>query len=98
MGKQRRSAADIRRMIKEFQSSGETRREFCQRRHIPVTTLDYWRRRAQPRPPRLVEVEVAASEASASFSLSLANGRRIESSWRFADAELVRLIRIAESA
>jgi transposase-like protein len=98
MGKQRRSAADIRRMVQEFQSSGETRREFCQRHHIPVTTLDYWRRRAQPRPPRLVEVEVAASEPSASFTLSLANGRRIESSWRFADAELVRLIRIAESA
>jgi len=98
MGKQRRSTADVRRMVKEFQSSGLTRREFCQKHHIPVTTLDYWRRRAQPRSPRLVEVEVAASEASASFTLSLANGRRIESSWRFADAELVRLIRIAESA
>jgi hypothetical protein len=97
MGKQRRSAADIRRMVEEFHSSGQTRREFCQRRHIPVTTLDYWRR-AQPRPPRLVEVEVTASEPSANFTLSLANGRRIESSWRFADGELVRLIRIAESA
>jgi hypothetical protein len=97
MGKQRRSAADIRRMVKKFQSSGQTRREFCQRHHIPVTTLDYWRR-AQSRPPRLMEVEVAASEPSESFTLSLANGRRIESSWRFADAELVRLIRIAESA
>jgi hypothetical protein len=32
------------------------------------------------------------------FTLSLANGRRIESSWRFADVELARLIRIAESA
>src|SRR5258708_465691 len=97
MGKQRRSGADIRRMVEEFQSSGQTRREFCQRRHIPVTTLDYWRR-AQPRPPRLVEVEVTASEPSANFTLSLANGRRIESSWRFADGELIRLIRIAESA
>jgi hypothetical protein len=97
MGKQRRSGADIRRMVEEFQGSGQTRREFCQRHHIPVTTLDYWRR-AQPRPPRLVEVEVTASEPSANFTLSLANGRRIESSWRFADGELVRLIRIAESA
>ena len=97
MGKQGRSAEDIRRIVEEFQSSGLTRREFCQRRHIPVTTLDYWRR-AQPRRPRLVEVEVAASEAGQSFTLSLANGRRIESGWRFADAELARLIRIAESA
>jgi hypothetical protein len=97
MGKQGRSAEDIRRILGEFQSSGLTRREFCQGRRIPVTTLDYWRR-VQPRRPRLVQVEVAASEAGQSFTLSLANGRRIESGWRFADAELARLIRIAESA
>ncbi len=97
MGKQRRSAADIRRMVEEFQSSGQTRREFCQRNHIAVTTFDYWRR-AQSRRARLVEVQVAASEPSASFTLSLTNGRRIESSWEFGDAELIRLIRIAESA
>jgi hypothetical protein len=40
---------------------------------------------------------VAASEAAGPF-MSLANGRRIESSWGYADAELARLIRIAESA
>ena len=95
MGKQR-SAEGIRRLIEEFESSGLTRREFCQRHRIPVTTLDYWRR-VQPR-PRLVEVEVAASEPAPGFRLSLANGRRIEGSWRFADAELARLIRLAESA
>jgi hypothetical protein len=46
----------------------------------------------------LVKVEVAGSEITGQFTLSLANGRRIESSWRFADVELARLIRIAESA
>jgi len=97
MGKQRRSANDIRRMIEEFQSSGLTRREFCERRHIPVSTLDYWRR-APSRAARLVEVKVAASEPAPGFRLSLANGRRIESSWSFAEAELARLIRIAERA
>jgi hypothetical protein len=96
MSHQKRSADRIRRMIEDFQSSGLTRREFSQCHNIPVTTLDYWRR-SQSRQPRLVEVEVAASEP-ASFTLSLANGRRIESSWSFADAELARLIRIAESA
>jgi hypothetical protein len=45
-----------------------------------------------------VKVEVAASEAAGPFILSLANGRRIESSWGYADAELARLIRVAESA
>jgi hypothetical protein len=97
MGKQGRSAEDIRRILGEFQSSGLTRREFCQRQRIPVSTLDYWRR-VQADRPRLVEVEVAASEAGPGFTLSLANGRQIESGWRFADAELARLIRIAESA
>ena len=33
----------------------------------------------------------------AGFALVLANGRRIESSWRFADADLLRLIRAAEA-
>jgi len=41
MGKQKRSADDIRRTIEEFQSSGLTRGEFCRRRHMAVTTLDY---------------------------------------------------------
>jgi hypothetical protein len=30
--------------------------------------------------------------------LVLGNGRRIESGWRFADAEFIRLIRLAEKA
>ena len=39
----------------------------------------------------------AASEPLGHFVLSLANGRRIESSWRFVDAELARLIRIVRA-
>ena len=97
MGKQKRSADDIRRTIEEFHSSGLTRGEICRRHHIAVTTLDYWRR-VQSRPPRLVKVEVGANEPAAVFTLWLSNGRRIESSWRFAEAELARLIHIAESA
>ena len=97
MGKQKRSADEKRRMLEEFKSSGLTRREFCERQHIAVTTLDYWRR-ARPRKARLVKVEVAANEAVPGFTLRLANGRQIESGWRFAETELIRLIRIAESA
>ena len=57
MGKEKRSTDEIRRTIEEFQNSGLRRREFCRRHHIPVTTLDYWRR-VQSRQARLVEVEV----------------------------------------
>jgi len=97
MGKQKRSAEEMRRMLEEFKSSGLTRREFCERQHIAVTTLDYWRR-ARPRQARLVKVEVAAGGPAPGFTLRLANGRHIESSWGFVEAELARLIRIAESS
>jgi hypothetical protein len=72
--------------------------------HSALTTFDYWRGKHEGEAAetsaaaRMVKVEVAASEITGQFTLSLANGRRIESSWRFADAELARLIRIAESA
>jgi hypothetical protein len=91
-------------MLEEYAASGLGRREFCQQRGITLTTFDYWRRehgvhpRRQARRPRMVAVKMARAEPTANFALSLANGRRIECSWRFEDAELARLIRIAESA
>jgi hypothetical protein len=93
----------MRRMLEEYRASGLSRQEFCQQRGIALTTFDYWRREHADKPrkqvrPRLVKVDVAASEVSGQFTLSLTNGRRIESSWRFAEAELARLIRIVESA
>lgn len=103
MGKETRRSVEMRRMLEEYGASGLGRREFCEQRRMPLTTFDYWRRehsvksRKPAKQPRLVRVEVAASESAGQFTLSLANGRRIESSWRFADAELARLIRIVES-
>ena len=37
------------------------------------------------------------TEAADSFALVLRNGRRIESNWGFRDADLARLIRVAEA-
>ena len=107
-------AAEMRKMLEEYAESGVSRREFCEQRGIRLTTLDYWRRELQDKTSqrqtpkgsraeagqraRMVKVEVAGSEAREQFTLRLANGRRIESSWRFAEAELARLIRIVESA
>jgi hypothetical protein len=88
----------MQRIVDEFRASGLRRREFAQQRGIAVTTLDYWRQRIG-RKPRLLKVEVARAEAAArSFTLHLANGRAIESSFPLAEQELARLIRIAESA
>ena len=96
-----RSAEEVKRLLEGFQRSGLTRREYCQRAAIPVTTLDYYRRRAQPTAPavRLTRVEVkpsAEDPPSDRFTLVLANGRRIESGWGFREPDLARLIRIAE--
>lgn len=98
MGKPSKRASERQRIVEEFRASGLTRREFSRRNGIAVTTLDYWRQRIG-RKPRLLKVEVASTEAAAqSFTLRLANGRAIESSFPLADEELARLIRIAESA
>ena len=104
MGKETERSAEMRRVLEEYAAGGLSRREFCQQRGIALTTFDYWRRvhalkpRKPVRRPRLVAVKVAPAEPAADFRLSLGNGRRIECSWRFADAELARLIRIAENA
>jgi hypothetical protein len=90
-----RSKQEIRDIVDGFAKSGMTRREYCEKHNIPITTFDYWRRAAK-RKPRLVEVAIE-TQPSAGFALVLANGRRIESSWNFAEAELLRLIRAAEA-
>jgi hypothetical protein len=46
----------------------------------------------------LVRVRLeSAPERDRGFVLVLGNGRRIESGWKFGDAELARLIRVAEA-
>ena len=96
MGQQTARAAEMRKILGEYSRSGLSRREFCAKRGIALTTFDYWRWHLRSK-PRLVEVEVTRAEAAPqSFTLRLANGRSIESSWRFDEEELARLIRIAE--
>jgi len=47
----------------------------------------------------LVKVKLEASpvQAPSIFTLTLANGRRIESAWNFSDTDLGRLIRIVDA-
>lgn len=85
-------------MLGEFSKSELTRREFCAKRGMALTTFDYWRRQLRAR-PRLVQVEVGGLEAAGrSFTLRLGNGRLIESSFAYVEEELARLIRVAERA
>jgi hypothetical protein len=89
-GQQRREAADRRRVRDK---RDEAARVQCQARDC-VSTLDYWRSK---RKPKLVRVAVEPQQPGPGFVLVLASGRRIESSWRFAEADLLRLIRAAEA-
>jgi hypothetical protein len=92
-----RSKEEIRSIVEGFAKSGLSRREYCAKHNLAVTTLDYWRRRQMDRKPKLVEVAIEAARLDCGgFALVLANGRRIESSWRFAEADLARAIRVAE--
>ena len=91
-----RSKEEIRRIVEEFAKSGMTRREYCAKNGIGMTTLDYWRRAHRKQKPRLVEVAVEQVHSPAGFALVLVNGRRIESSWGFVKADLEKLILVAE--
>ena len=96
MGK-RRSREEVEELVRAFEASGLTRAEFSQRQGIAVTTLDSWRHKRM-KAAGLVEVSIKGEAGAGDFRLSLRNGRQIESAWNFADKDLVRLIRIAESA
>jgi len=74
-----RSKQEIRGIVDGFAKSGMTRRAYCEKHNIGISTLDYCRR-AQKGKPKLVEVELEG-QPTAGFVLVLANGRRIESSW-----------------
>ena len=89
-----RSKQEIRGIVGDFAKSGMRRREYCEKHNIGISTLDNWRR-AQKSKPKLVEVAIEAQPLGG-FTLVLMNGRRIESSWKFAEADLTRLIRVAE--
>jgi hypothetical protein len=89
-------AAEMRQVMAEYESSGQSRRTFCEQRELSLTTFDYWRRELAKKvveKATLVSVQVAEREAR--FALVLGNGRRIECS---SENDLARLIRVAEQA
>jgi hypothetical protein len=92
-----RSKEEIRILVEGFAKSGMTRREYCARYGIAVTSLDYWRQSQAKQKPKLVRVDIKEAQPLAGFTLVLANGRRIESCWGFVEADLEKLIRVAEA-
>ncbi len=100
----KRRAEDIQRLLTGYRQSGMKRAEYCHSLGIPITTLDYYLQReslqARAARPRLAELTVVPEDPSAAagnFAVVLPNGRRIESSWNFQEADLARLIRVVEA-
>jgi hypothetical protein len=96
----RRSQEEVRSLLEGYRQRSVTRAEFCRQQGIATSTLDYYvRRYGSPKVGRFARVKISAQarEAASAFTLVLRNGRRIESAWNFRDADLVRLIRVAEA-
>ena len=90
-----RSKQEIRSLLEGYAKSGMTRREYGEKHKVPIGTFDYWRR-LQKHNPRLVEGAIE-TQPSTGLVLVLATGRRMESSGKFDEAGLLRLIRAAEA-
>lgn len=93
----RRSAEEIQQLLEGYRASGVTRIAYCQQSGVALSTLGRYLRGSGSKRQRLLRVRVGAPpESERGFVLVLGNGRRIESGWKFGEAELSRLIRVAE--
>jgi hypothetical protein len=104
----RRSRQEIQRLVREFETGGLGRSEFCQKHNLALGTLQRGlkRRRMELEPERgdkrLVEVKVAGIEHNGTgaggcrLEVVLAEGRRIEVKRGFDAETLARLIRTLE--
>ena len=87
----------------QFENSGMSRREFCERHSLALTTLDYYRyreRRKKAGSVRLLPVSVTTGSTVIrdSIAVVLANGRRIEFRQEFTESELAQLLLTVEQA
>lgn len=95
----RRTAKEIQELLEGYRYRIGTRTEYCRQQGIADSTLDYYLRRYGRQTARFAKVKLTPSvpEPGTPFALVLRSGRRIESDWNFRDADLARLIRIAEA-
>lgn len=95
----RRSTEEIEQVLEQYRTSGLTQIEYCRQTGMALSTLARYLRRRGADQQQLMRVQVESdAEFGAGFALVLGNGRRIESGWRFGEAELSRLIRVVEGA
>ena len=106
--RKRRSRQEIKRLVRDFETSGLRRSEFCQKHNLAPGTLQRGLKRrrmevdGQSESKRLVEVKMAGIQRNGSgakacsLEVVLAEGRRIEVRRDFDAETLARLIRTIE--
>ena len=88
-GRQRRTEAEIRRLVAGYENGTQKRAAYCAEHGLALTTLDYYRRRFRPTEPALVEVDLRGAVAAAAerpatggaVAVVLSNRRRLEIEW-----------------
>jgi len=95
----KRTAEEIQTLLEGYRQRTGTRAEYCREHGISTHMLSYHlQREAQQVRPRMARVRLSpAATPTSAFALLLRSGRRIETTWNFRDADLARLIRVAEA-
>ncbi len=104
--RRRRSRAEADQLVAEYEASGISQEEFCQRHGLALSTLARYRRwwrqeqRESANPGRWVAVELAGGQSAGASGLAvvLASGRRIEVGRGFDAQTLAQLLSLLESA
>jgi len=80
----RRTEAEIRKLVADYENGRQSRADYCARHGLPVTTLDYYRRKVRLDTPVLLEVDLREVQETAwghGVSVVLGNQRRVEIAW-----------------
>ena len=106
-GKRRRTPAELEQIVREFESSGLNRSQFCQQKGLTWAVLNRYLRRLQKRGStgasreQLIAVELAdnqlGAERSCSLGVVLGRGRRIAVNPGFDAVTLQRLVQVLET-
>lgn len=85
-GYTRRSETEIRRLVAGYEKSNQSRAAYCAANALPVSTLDYYRRRLRPVESTLVEIDLhgpagPSLDSKGTVGIVLRNGRRLEIDW-----------------
>ena len=89
-GRNRRTAGEIRKLVAGYEKGHQSRAAYCAEHGLPLTTLDYYRRKLRSEAPALFEVDLHGAAAVAGdrgVAVILSNQRRVEIGW----AELSRV-------